>query len=410
MIPFEEAKKIVLDTIHILDPVEKDILSAEGMTLAEDIWSDEPIPPFDNSAMDGYAVLSKDVSHASEDNPVSLRIIEDLPAGDVSDQKIEEGKAARIMTGAPVPHGADAVVMQEYTQESIEEDAPLVKIFRAVRKGENVRPKGEDIEKDEIILKAGKLLRPADIGVLASLGITKVKVIRRPSIGVLTTGNEVVEITETLKSGKIRNSNMYSLLSLMHSYQTHAVDLGIARDDAKEIEEKIKKGLDNDILLTVGGVSVGKYDLVHKVLEKLGMEKKFWKVAIKPGKPLLFGKLGKTIIFGLPGNTVSCVVCAELFVRSAIQKMSGRKPSEVQWVEAELTHQVRIKGDRAVFFTANTDFHRGKYKTTPTPKQGSGKLSSLSSANSLIYIPEDQKETPEKAIVKVLLLDHWHEN
>lgn len=410
MIPFEEAKRIVLDTVHVLDSGEKDILEAEGMILAEDIRAGEPIPPFDNSAMDGYAILSEDVQEASEENPVSLKIIEDLPAGNVSDQKIERGKAARIMTGAPVPQGADAVVMQEYTQESAEEDGPHVKVLKRVRTRENIRPKGEDIEKDEIILKRGKLLKPADIGVLASLGMTKVRVIRRPSIGILTTGNEVVEITEPLKGGKIRNSNMYSLLSLMHSYQTHTVDLGIARDDAKEIEEKIKEGLNNDILLTVGGVSVGKYDLVHKVLEKLGMEKKFWKVAIKPGKPLLFGKLGKTIIFGLPGNTVSCVVGSELFVRPAIQQMSGRKPSDVQWVEAALTQKTKIKGERAVFFTAQTELHRGKYRTTPTPKQGSGKLSSLSSANSLIFIPKNQRETLEKEIVKVLLLDHWYEN
>jgi molybdopterin molybdotransferase len=410
VIAFEEAKKIVLDTAHVLDPEEKDILEAEGMTLAEDIQAGEPIPPFDNSAMDGYAVLSKDLSNASEKNPVSLKIIEDLPAGYVSDQKIEKGKAARIMTGAPVPQGADAVIMQEYTQESVEEEGHHVKVLRAVRKGENIRPKGEDIEKNEIILKAGKLLKPADIGVLASLGMTKVKVIRRPSIGILTTGNEVVEITEPLEGGKIRNSNMYSLLSLMHSYQTPAFDLGIAKDDAEEIKEKIKEGLGNDILLTVGGVSVGKYDLVHKVLEKLGMEKKFWKVAIKPGKPLLFGKLGKTIIFGLPGNTVSCVVGSELFVRPAIQKMCGRKPSDVHWVEAELTQKVKIKGERAVFFTANTEFHQGKYMAAPTPKQGSGKLSSLSSANSLIFIPKDKRETLEKEVVKVLLLDHWYEN
>ncbi len=410
MIPFEEAKKIVLNTVRELDLVEKDILDAQGMILAENIKAGEHIPPFDNSAMDGYALRAGDVKNTSKEKPVSLKIIEDLPAGNVSNLKIEEGKATRIMTGAPVPQGSNAVVMQEYTQEYTEEEGHYVKILRAIREGENIRPRGEDIKKDEIILKMGKLLKPADIGVLASLGITKIKVIRRPRVGILTTGTELVEITEPLEVGKIRNSNKYSLLTLMRSYQALASDLGMAKDDAKEIEAKIREGLNNDILMTVGGVSVGKYDMVHKVLEKLGMERKFWKVAIKPGKPLLFGKLGKAIIFGLPGNTVSCMVSSELFVRPAILKMCGRKASDIQWVEAELTQRVKIKEERAVFFTAHTESHKGRYRTSPTPKQGSGKLSSLSSANSLIFIPKNQRETLEKEIVKVLLLDHWYEN
>ena len=405
MIPFEEAKKIVLDTVHVLDPEEKDILEAQGMVLSENIMADEDIPPFDNSAMDGYAVRSEDVRSTSQNNPVSLKIVGDLPAGNVSDRIIEEGTAARIMTGAPVPAGADAVIMQEDTEEG----GDCVKPRRAVRKGENIRPRGEDIEKDEIVLKAGKLLKPADIGVLASLGIRKAKVIKRPRIGILTTGNEVVEIEEPLIGGKIRNSNKYSLLSLMRSYHIDAVDLGIAQDDAGEIEEKIRKGLNNDILVTVGGVSVGKYDLVRTVLEKLGMETKFWKVAIKPGKPLLFGKLEKTIVFGLPGNTVSCVVSSELFIRPAIQKMSGRKPSDIQWVEAGLTRDVKVKGDRAVFLTANTELHQGRYEATPTAKQGSGKLSTLSAANSLILIPRGKREMAEKEVVGVLLFDSWYE-
>ncbi len=405
MIPFEEARKIILDTVHQLDPEERDILAAPGMVLSEDIRAEENIPPFDNSAMDGYAVRSEDVRDASEEDPIALKIVDDLPAGNVSDRTIEAGTAIRIMTGAPVPAGADAVVMQEYT----EEDDHSVMVRRAARKGEHIRPRGEDIARGEIILKAGKLLKPADIGVLASLGIQKVKVIRRPRIALLTTGTEIVEITDPVTGGKIRNSNKYSLLSLLHSYGIDAVNLGIARDDATEIEEKIRQGLKNDILMTVGGVSVGKYDLVHTTLEKLGMEKKFWKVAIKPGKPLLFGTAEKTIVFGLPGNVVSCIVGSELFIRPAIRKMTGKKQENDRWVEAELTRDVKVKGDRAIFLTANTRYNEGRYETTPTQKQGSGKLSTLSAANSLIMIPREKRELAAKGIVRVYLFDSWQE-
>ncbi len=403
MITFDEALKIVMDTVKVLPPEQRDILDAAGMTLSEDIVSADNIPFVDNSAMDGYAVRSEDLKGASRENPVSLKVVEEVPAGRVGTQKLRNGEAVRIMTGAPVPPDADAVVMQEETEDCIEH----VKVMASVRKGENIRPRGEDISEGETVLRRGKLLTPADIGVLASVGMPNVNVIRRPEVAIFATGNEIIGVDEPLEAGKVRNSNRYSLLPLMRAFGANPSDLGIASDDVGKLTEKIEQALTKDILVTTGGVSVGKYDLVRKVLEDLGMETRFWRVAMKPGKPLLFGELKGVTVFGLPGNPVSCFVQSELFIRPAIRKMSGRQQTEPLWVEAELTTKVKGKEGRADFTTAHAEFRDGRFFATPTLKQGSGKLSSASSANSLIYLPMGETAAAERQTVKLILFSNW---
>jgi molybdopterin molybdotransferase len=406
VITFDEAHKIVMDSVGVLPSEQRAILDAAGMTLAEDIVSQDNIPFVANSAMDGYAVRSEDLVGASRENPVSLRVIEEVPAGRVGTQKLQRGEAVRIMTGAPVPPSADAVVMQEETEDCNES----VKVMTPVHKGENVRPEGEDIRKGETVLKKGRLLAPADIGILASVGIGNVNVIKRPEVAIFATGNEIIGVEEPLEAGKVRNSNRYSLLPLMRAFGAQPIDLGIATDDAGKLREKIEQALTKDILVTTGGVSVGKYDLVRTVLEDLGMETKFWRVAMKPGKPLLFGQLKGVTVFGLPGNPVSCFVQAELFIRPAIQKMSGRQQPAPLWVEAELTARVESKGGRAAFITAHAEFRDGRFFATPTLKQGSGKLSSASSANSLIYLSMDETAAAERQTVKLILFSSWQHN
>lgn len=404
MIAFEEALRIVMDSVKVLPSEDRDILDAHEMVLAEDVVAQDDIPFDDNSAMDGYAVRLADLKGASEENPVSLRVVGEVPAGKVGTHRLDRGEAVRIMTGAPIPPGADAVVMQEKTQDCIDS----VNVMTSVSKCENIRPRGEDIRKGETVLRKGRILTPADIGVLASVGMQKVKVVRRPRAAILATGDEIIGVDQPLEAGKVRNSNRYSLIPLMRTLGALPVDLGIARDDVGKITEKVKQALSNDILITTGGVSVGKYDLIHEVLRDLGMERKFWRVAMKPGRPLLVGVLNGVLIFGLPGNPVSCFVEAELFIGPAIRKMRGERRVSLLWAEAELAARVQGKQGRAEFITAHTEFRDGRFLATPTPKQGSGKLSSASSANSLIYLSRDQTAAEENQMIKVVLLSNWH--
>jgi molybdopterin molybdotransferase len=404
VIKFDEALKIVLDSVEVLPSEERDILDAHEMVLSEDVVARDNVPFVDNSAMDGYAVRSDDLKGASEENPVSLKVVGEVRAGRVGTRSLGPGEAVRIMTGAPIPPAADAVVIQEKTQPSTDS----VNVMTDVSKCENIRPRGEDIREGETVLRKGTLLTPADIGVLASVGMQKVKVFRRPRAAILATGDEIIGVDEPLEAGKVRNSNRYTLIPLVRTLGALTIDLGIARDDGGKIEEKVKQALSNDILITTGGVSVGKYDLIHQVLHDLGMERKFWRVAMKPGKPLLFVFLKGIPVFGLPGNPVSAFVGAELFIGPAIRKMRGERQVRPLWIEAELRAGIKGKPGRSKFITAHTEFRDGRFLASPTPKQGSGKLSSASSANSLIYLEPDQTAAEEKQMIKVVLFSNWH--
>ncbi|MFQ5823900.1 MAG: gephyrin-like molybdotransferase Glp, partial [bacterium] len=337
MIRFEDALKIVLENVKPLDTGRIRTLSALGYVLAQDIYSTLDLPSFDNSAIDGYALKSSDTQDVSKNNSKILEVIDDLPAGHVSTKRLKSGEGIRIMTGAPIPAGADAVIMVEDTKivDSLQltdhrkkcgqrsMDYGKIEIFRKVKEGENIRRKGEDVKKGELVISKGKVICPAEIGMLASLNIQEVNVIKHPRVAILATGDELIDIGQDLEPGKVRNNNSYVLFTQVIKYGGIPVDLGVARDKKNEIGEKVVQGLSADILLISGGVSVGDYDLVKDVLIDLGMKMKFWKVAMKPGKPFVFGLIEGKPIFGLPGNPVSSMVTFEQFVRPAILKMRG---------------------------------------------------------------------------------------
>ncbi len=387
MIKVEEAQKVILGNIRSSGSEEITILESMGRTISKDYCSKDDIPPFDNSAMDGYAVSSSEVAGANRQKPVILDVIEDLPAGRVAKREIKKGQGIRIMTGAPIPCGADAVIMVEKTQA----DGGKVKIFESAKAGENIRCAGEDIKRGELVLRKGKIIGPAEIGILASLGVKSVEVAKSPGVGILATGDELVEIEEDLTAGKIRNSNSYSLSGQVKKAGGIPHHLGIVSDDKSEIRRKIEEGLENDILLISGGVSVGEYDYVKEVMADLNGRIEFWKVAIRPGKPLVFGVINGKPVFGLPGNPVSSMVSFEVFVRPAILKMLGQKGDNRREVDAILEESIKKKKDFKYFLRAKTEWKGGEYRTKTTGPQGSGILKSMALANSLIILSEGEE-------------------
>ena len=417
MLSVEEALQKILDEVDILEEETVPILELLGQVLAEDIKSDINVPPLDNSAMDGYAVRSEDTVGASEKTPKYLRVIDTVMAGSISKKEVIPGTAVRIMTGAPVPGGADSVVQFEKTDEekhkqsSPDEPVTQVGILSEARPGLNIRRAGEDIARGTIALKKGTVIRASEIGLMASLGYGRVKVIRRPVVAILSTGNELVELDKPLPEGKIYDSNGYSIASLVKRYGCIPRMLGIARDDEKSLVSKLKQAQDADMLLTTGGVSAGDYDMVKDILARDG-QMVFWKVRVKPGKPLAFGKIkgrDKSIPhLGLPGNAVSCMVSFELFVRPALLKMMGKKNFAKPAVEAIMEDTVKNDAGRRIYDRAIIERRNGHYYARLTGPQGSGILNSMSLANGLVVISEDRKIVNKGETVQALMLD-WNE-
>ena len=415
MISVEEAFERIMPHFQILDSEEVDILDSLGRVMAQDIYSDINIPPFANSGMDGYAVRAQDLQDASAKSPVTLRVVGNLAAGYISNVWLEEGTALRIMTGAPLPAGSDAVVRFEDTSEEMDRhvwsgngDRDVVRIFVAVRSGENVRPLGEDVRAGELVLTKGTVVRPAEIGVLASLGHSRVSVIRRPRVAVLATGDELLSIEQPLQPGKIRNSNEYSVAALVLRYGGVPVRLGIARDNVEDLTAKIREGVDKkvDLFLTSAGVSVGDYDIVKDVLTVEGTMD-FWQVRMKPGKPLAFGLVQGIPLIGLPGNPVSSMVSFEQFARPAILKMQGKTKFKKPTVEAILENDVENSGRRGYVRVILTRGN-GEWVARLTGEQGSGVLTSMVKANGLAIIPEGVDLASAGQRVQVQVLD-WPE-
>lgn len=404
MLKFDAALKSILDSTKKINSEYVRLKDALGRVLAQDAYADSDLPAFDNSAMDGYAVRPHDIAGASKSNPKILDVICDIKAGDVPKKILGRNQAMRIMTGAPVPKGADSVVMVECTKVIGTKPKELVEVYRAARFGENIRVKAEDIKKGELVIPKGQELGCAHVAILASLGISKVRVARRPRIAFLATGDELVDADKPAGPGKIRSSNTYILHSQIVKCGCIPKDLGIAKDDPVEIEKKISKGLNCDIIITSGGVSVGEYDFVRDALAKIG-KIKFWRVAIRPGKPMVFGKIKKALMFGLPGNPVSGIISFEMFVRPAILKMQGQKEDTRK--EAEAVSETDINKNKGVrhFLRAKTRWVKGRYLTKLSGPQGSAMLKSMSLANSLIILEEGRGFVKKGTKVKVRFLD-----
>jgi molybdopterin molybdotransferase len=416
MISVEEALERVLSHIEVLEAEDEEILNARGQVLADDVHSTIDIPGMDNSAMDGYAIRAESTVGATHSSPNHLRVIGEVAAGYLTKEEVDPGTAIRIMTGAPIPGGADAVVQFEHTDEEVRKarNEPLTEIgvFREVEKGLNIRRAAEDISSGSLVLAKGTVLRPQEIGVLASLGRDVVAVHRRPVVALLSTGDELVDVGKPLPPGKIYGSNTYSLAAQVSRYGAIPVILGTARDNIESLEAKISEARDADLLITSAGVSMGDYDIVKDVLARLG-EVGFWTVRMKPGKPLAFGvlRLGKREVphLGLPGNPVSSMITFEQFARPAILKMLGRTRFEKPTVRARSESFVKNSDLRRVFARVSVRREDGEYVARVTGPQGSGILTSMAQANGLMIVTEDVPAVNIGDEVSVQMLD-WEQD
>ncbi len=405
MLSVEEARSRILANFSPLEPETLPILEALDRVLAEDVHSDMDIPPLANTAMDGYAVRSEDTKNASEATPVRLKVVADLAAGYVLDRPVQPGEAVRIMTGAPMPEGADAVA----PFEQVEVDGDEVILFKPYPQWKNVRHAGEDVQKGQLVLAKGTMLRPQEIGMLAALGRPTVQVHRRPRVAVLSTGDEVIDVTEPWQPGKIRDANGYSVSALILKYGGEPVRLGIAPDTIEALTDKVREALalGVDFILTSGGVSMGDFDVVKKVLASEG-EMRFWRARMKPGKPMAFGVIQGVPLLGLPGNPVSSMISFELFARPAILTMLGKKKLEKPVIDAILVEPVKRKDNRRHYLRVWLEEKDGQTYAHLTGDQGSGILLSMVRADGLAIIPEELNSTPPNFPVKVMMLD-WPE-
>ncbi len=396
----EEALERILATVQVLESERVPLLEALGRVLAEEVTADRDIPPLPNSAMDGYAVRAADVARV----PARLRVIAEAPAGRLCPVEVGPGTAVRIMTGAPVPVGADTVVPFEHTCP----DGEWVEVLRETRPGANVREAGEDVRAGQVVLTPGRVLRPQEIGMLAALGRTEVAVIRRPRVAILATGDEVVPPWETPGPGQIRDANSYTVAAQVRRYGGIPLILGVVRDEEMLVREGVRRALAEraDLIVTSGGVSIGDFDLVKQVLAAEG-EMRFWSLNMKPGRPLAFGVVGGVPLVGLPGNPVSAMVATELFVRPAVLKMQGFTDWPWPELSARLTDPIVRKDGRRHYLRVRLRETPEGWEATLTGDQGSGILSSLVQADGLAVIPEDMDHLPAGAEVRVLLLKEY---
>jgi len=398
MIEFDRALRIVLSSE--LPPMGAEIvpvIAALGRVVKGDVGSTEDVPAFDNSAMDGFAVRSEDIRNV----PAKLRVVLDLPAGSVASRPLALGEAARIMTGAPIPPGADTVVRVEDTEEA----EGTVTVLKHVEAGRNIRHRGEDVRRGSTAIRNGTVLRAQEIGVLGSIGRVSVVVAQRPRVAILSTGDELVECHEPVGPGQVRNSNSLTLASLVRMYGGEPILLGIARDNLADLRERLAVGLAADMLVTTGGVSVGKYDLVKDVLGEAGLELRFWRVAMRPGMPTAFGLVRGKPVFALPGNPVAVVVTFYQFVRPALLQMMGARCLRKPVVRAVLHSPVEKAGGRLHFVSAYAWAEDSGFHVEVRGSQGAGILSSLTLANSLILVPPDSSGYRTGDTVTVQLLD-----
>ena len=399
MITYEQALRDILREARPLEVKRCALENALGRVSAENIASDIDVPAFDRSAMDGFALRSADGMNA----PVDLQIVEEIPAGYLSKRSIGLNEAARIMTGAPVPRGADAVQQLEKTA-SVEGQPDRVKIVEPVTPRQNVCQRGEDIRSGEIVLPRGRPIGIAEIGVLGMLGMTTLRVHRAPQVAILATGDEIVPIEEVPTAGQIRNSNSHMLAVASRMLGAVATQLSIAPDRKAALRRLINEGLASDILLIIGGASVGEHDLVASALDEEGVVLSIDGVAMKPGKPMLFGSKDHTLIFGLPGNPVSALVCFWLFAVPALRSLMGYESANHRPITASLSRKVEKKRQKAYFLP-------GKLAGSPVPKvtplktHGSGDLRHFSLADGLIYLHHDWGEVAADCLVEVILLD-----
>ncbi|OGS93458.1 MAG: molybdenum cofactor biosynthesis protein [Gallionellales bacterium GWA2_59_43] len=397
------AQRCVLESVVKLGVETVRLEQSLGRVLAEDIRANRDLPPYDVSAMDGFAVRSTDLAGGS----VELEVVEDIKAGDMPTMTVQAGQCARIMTGAPVPQGADAVVRVE-DSETLPDGR--VRFIKPARSGMDIRLRGEGMRNGDVVLTAGTEITPGVAGVLATVKCAEFLVYRRPRVAILSTGNELEGIAEPVDPNKIPDANSYALLAQVQALGIAPVLLGIARDDPVELERYLRQGLEYDVLLVSGGTSVGVHDYVRPTVEALGVQMKFWRVAMKPGHPLAFGVLvrpdnTKAMVFGLPGNPVSSMVCFEEFVLLALRRIMGHALPYRRTVSARLAHPVKMRPGRTEFVRVVLSRDEQGYVATSTGTQSSGALLSMARADGLLVAPADSTGLAAGETVTVQLLD-----
>ncbi len=376
MLAVEEAQERVLAEIRVLGTEQVGFLEAAGRILREDVTASYDVPQGDNTAMDGYAVRAADIANP----PVQLRVIEDLPAGKVATKKLEPGTAIRIMTGALLPEGCDTVAHVEITDGK----SDVVTVHQSLKAGTNVRDRGEDMHQGDVVLRAGMPIGAAEIGVLASVQKTVVRVGRRPTVAIISTGDEIVDVDQPRAFGKVVNSNSYSLAVLVRETGALPRMIGIVEDTLEATMAAIESACEADFIISTGGVSVGAYDYVKDALDALGAETKFWQVAMKPGKPVVLSRIRERLYFGLPGNPVSCIVSFHLFVAPSLRKAMGQTANLVPpTVRTRLAAPLKSRGDRRNYLRVRVVAEKGELVSHPMSSQGSGVSTSMVQANGL---------------------------
>lgn len=402
MISVRAALEIVVRDPPLLGSEYVALSQTLGRVLSDPVLASRDVPPFRNAAMDGYAVRAIDVATASADTPARLRVLEVVGAGSVPRQTVTAGCATKIMTGSPMPDGADAVVRVEDT----EEQDGHVRVLANVTPGTSVRHPGEDMRAGETVLLPGHVLRPADVGLLASLGIAVLRVRRRPQVAILATGDELVDLGQPLGPGQIVNSNAYTLAAAVEETGGVPRMLGIVRDTPEATRSAFADAFASDMVLSTGGVSMGTFDLVRQTLADLGVTEHFWKIAQKPGKPLTFGTRDRVPIFGLPGNPVSSLVCFYLYVRPALRALSGLSRLHLPTVSATAAERIQTARGLTEFVRCTLEEEAGTYRARTTGSQSSGVLRSLSLGQGLLVAPPDVTTIDAGASVRVILLNN----
>lgn len=399
------ALETIIASVSPVDCEQVLLKDAFGRILFDDVQSDVNVPPCDNSAMDGFALRADHTVGASEENPRHFRLVGEIQAGGAGhDDMIAEDMAVRIMTGAPIPKGADAVIPVENTVEDVERE--YIAVNMELHKHDNIRFTGEDIKTGQMVLKKGTRVSSADIGMLSALNISNISVFKKPTVAIISTGDEVVEIGDEIHFGQIRNSNAYTLQAEVEKYNGIPVYMGIARDSIAMTREKLSMALEYDIVITSGGVSRGKYDFVKEVLTSLGVKLVYDSIKMKPGKPMIFGKRDRTLVFGLPGNPVSTMISFIEFVRPALLAMSGASKLRKPELNAIIDSEIRKKPGRMEFIRGIYSIKNGVPHVVSTGSQGSGILRSMSIANCLIVMSEESSGCKAGDTGTIQLINH----
>jgi molybdopterin molybdotransferase len=397
MIPVEEAQERVLAEVQPLGTEQVAFTDAVGRVLREDVRARVDVPQGDNTAMDGYAVRADDIANA----PVSLRVVENLPAGTVATKSVEAGTAIRIMTGALMPEGADTVAHVEITDAGSE----MVLVNEPLQKGTNIRKRGEDMHAGDVVLADGTPIHSAEVGVLASVQRPIVRVARRPSVAILSTGDEIIDVGDEMAYGKVVNSNSYSLAALVREAGGIPRMIGIVPDTPEATIAAIESALESDFVISSGGVSVGAYDFVKEALDTLGAETKFWQVAMKPGKPVVLSRIRGRLYFGLPGNPVSCMVSFLLFIAPAIRKAMGQTTNLLPpIVQTRVTASLKSRGDRRNYMRVRVIARDGELVSQPMRSQGSGVSTSMVQANGLVIVETGVTAIEQGSMVPTVLV------